>query len=176
MRQILSRSVLTVAAAGGVLAAAGGYASADSGAHGTAEGSPGLLSGNNVSAPVEVPVNVCGNSVDAVGLLNPAFGNACANGTPAAQTPPPTTPAPTPATPVPTTPQRHVPAPRTVHHDLAETGIGGGETGAAAALAAALLFGGALLYRRGGRTAPARAGHAAGTHAHRGARAGHARH
>jgi hypothetical protein len=176
MRQILSRSVLTVAAAGGVLAAAGGYASADSGAHGTAEGSPGLLSGNSVSAPVEVPVNVCGNSVDAVGLLNPAFGNACSNGTPApptAQTPPPTTP--TPATPVPTTPQRQVPEPRPVHHDLAETGIGGGELGGAAALAAALLFGGALLYRRGGRTAPARAGHGAGPHADRGARAGHAR-
>ncbi|MFC4033998.1 chaplin [Streptomyces polygonati] len=79
MRQILSRSLLTVAAAGSVLAAAGGYASADAGAEGAASGSPGVLSGNNVQVPVHVPVNACGNTVDVVGVANPAFGNHCAN-------------------------------------------------------------------------------------------------
>ncbi|MGC3003623.1 chaplin family protein, partial [Streptomyces sp. G35A] len=44
-----------------------------------AAGSPGVLSGNTVQAPVHVPVNVCGNTVDVVGLLNPSVGNACAN-------------------------------------------------------------------------------------------------
>ena len=55
-------------------------ASADSGAQGAAVGSPGVLSGNVVQVPVHIPVNVCGNSVNVVGFLNPAFGNTCANG------------------------------------------------------------------------------------------------
>ena len=53
---------------------------ADSDASGATKGSPGVLSGNNVQVPVDAPVNACGNSVDAVALLNPAFGNSCANG------------------------------------------------------------------------------------------------
>jgi hypothetical protein len=77
MRQILSRSLLTVAAASSVLAATGGYASADSGAQGAASGSPGLLSGNTVQAPIDVPVNACGNTVDVAALANPVFGNHC---------------------------------------------------------------------------------------------------
>lgn len=52
---------------------------ADSGAEGAAIGSPGVLSGNLVQVPVHVPVNACGNSVDVIALLNPAFGNGCAN-------------------------------------------------------------------------------------------------
>lgn len=40
---------------------------------------PGVSSGNVVQAPVEVPVNVCGNTVNVVGLLNPAHGNLCVN-------------------------------------------------------------------------------------------------
>ncbi|MEJ8667907.1 chaplin [Streptomyces sp. MS1.AVA.1] len=39
----------------------------------------GLLSGNTVQLPVHVPVNVCGNTVNVVGLLNPAVGNTCVN-------------------------------------------------------------------------------------------------
>ncbi|WP_416212286.1 chaplin [Nostoc sp. DedSLP03] len=42
-------------------------------------GSPGVLSGNLVQVPVHVPVNVCGNTVNVIGLLNPAFGNTCIN-------------------------------------------------------------------------------------------------
>ncbi|MFD5424919.1 chaplin [Streptomyces sp. NPDC127084] len=53
---------------------------ADSGATGASVGSPGVLSGNTIQAPVHVPVGVCGNSVGVVGLLNPAAGNACMNG------------------------------------------------------------------------------------------------
>ncbi|MFJ3302472.1 chaplin [Streptomyces sp. NPDC086549] len=52
---------------------------ADTGAQGAATGSPGVLSGNVVQIPVEIPINLCGNSIDVVGLLNPAFGNACVN-------------------------------------------------------------------------------------------------
>ncbi|WP_203643955.1 chaplin [Streptomyces sp. SID14478] len=52
---------------------------ADSGAEGVAAGSPGVLSGNVVQVPVHVPVNFCGNSIDVIALLNPTFGNTCAN-------------------------------------------------------------------------------------------------
>ncbi|MFE3638447.1 chaplin [Streptomyces cellostaticus] len=78
MSRIAKGLVLTSAA---VAAVAGGVgvAAADSTADGLASNSPGLLSGNVVEAPVHVPVNVCGNTVDVIGLLNPAFGNGCAN-------------------------------------------------------------------------------------------------
>jgi hypothetical protein len=63
--------------AGGLVAAGAGMASATDGASagGNAVGSPGVVSGNLVQAPVDVPVNVVGNSVNVVGALNPAFGN-----------------------------------------------------------------------------------------------------
>jgi hypothetical protein len=54
-------------------------AAAATGAQGAAVHSPGILSGNVVQAPVHVPVNICGNTVSVVGLLNPAFGNTCIN-------------------------------------------------------------------------------------------------
>ncbi|QDY76014.1 chaplin [Streptomyces qinzhouensis] len=80
MRQVTRKGLITMAAAaGGALALGGGYAQADSGAHGAAVNSPGVGSGNTVQVPVNVPVNACGNTVDVVGLLNPAFGNNCAN-------------------------------------------------------------------------------------------------
>lgn len=79
MRQVTRKGLITMAAAGGVLALGGGYANADAGAHGGASNSPGVGSGNAVQVPVDVPVNACGNSVNAVGLLNPVFGNECAN-------------------------------------------------------------------------------------------------
>ncbi|WAU86183.1 chaplin [Streptomyces sp. Qhu-G9] len=52
---------------------------ADAEADGAAVGSPGVLSGNVVQVPVHIPVNVCGNSINVIGLLNPAFGNKCVN-------------------------------------------------------------------------------------------------
>jgi hypothetical protein len=64
---------------GAVVVGGAGFALADSGAEGAAVGSPGVLSGNVIQVPVNIPVNVCGNTVDIVGLLNPAFGNTCAN-------------------------------------------------------------------------------------------------
>ncbi|MFE7793217.1 chaplin [Streptomyces sp. NPDC057460] len=81
MRQVTRKGLITMAAAGGVLALSGGYAHADAGATGDASNSPGVLSGNSVEIPVHVPVNACGNSVSVVGLLNPAAGNACESGT-----------------------------------------------------------------------------------------------
>ncbi|MEU3725292.1 chaplin [Streptomyces sp. NPDC031705] len=70
-----------VVLAAGALMAAGvaSPAMADAGAHGAALNSPGVLSGNLVQVPVHIPVNVCGNTVNVIGLLNPAFGNTCVN-------------------------------------------------------------------------------------------------
>ncbi|MFE1410625.1 chaplin [Streptomyces sp. NPDC085524] len=70
-----------VVLAAGVLMAAGAAspAMADSDAAGIAKDSPGVLSGNLLQVPVHVPVNVCGNTVNVIALLNPAFGNTCVN-------------------------------------------------------------------------------------------------
>ncbi|WSP95606.1 chaplin [Streptomyces sp. NBC_01233] len=54
-------------------------AMADADAAGKAVGSPGVLSGNLLQFPVHVPVNVCGNTVNVIALLNPSFGNVCVN-------------------------------------------------------------------------------------------------
>ncbi|WUH92422.1 chaplin [Streptomyces sp. NBC_00433] len=53
------------------------FAGADS--SGLAEHSPGVASGNLIQVPVHVPVDACGNTVDIIALLNPAFGSACVN-------------------------------------------------------------------------------------------------
>ncbi|WP_395363007.1 chaplin [Streptomyces sp. YH02] len=52
---------------------------ADAEAEGFAFGSPGVLSGNVVQVPIHVPINVCGNSVNVIGALNPAAFNTCVN-------------------------------------------------------------------------------------------------
>ncbi|MEU6280005.1 chaplin [Streptomyces sp. NPDC047028] len=66
--------------AGAILALGGALpAFADAGADGAAVNSPGVVSGNVVQVPVHIPVNVCGNTVNVIAALNPAFGNPCVN-------------------------------------------------------------------------------------------------
>ncbi|MFF2355017.1 chaplin [Kitasatospora sp. NPDC058115] len=79
MRNAAKKGLLTAVATGSVLASTAGYAYAGAGAEGVAAGSPGVASGNSVQVPIEVPINACGNTIDVIGLLNPAFGNNCAN-------------------------------------------------------------------------------------------------
>ncbi|MET7360234.1 chaplin [Streptomyces sp. NPDC005562] len=76
---MIKKIVAAVAATGGLVLAGAGIAAADAGAQGAAVKSPGVISGNVVQVPVHVPVNACGNTVSVIGLLNPAFGNACVN-------------------------------------------------------------------------------------------------
>ncbi|MEU0074610.1 chaplin ChpE [Streptomyces sp. NPDC006332] len=72
----LKKAAAVTMVAGGLIAAGAGMASAtDAHADGKAVGSPGVASGNLIQAPVHVPVNAVGNSVNVVGVLNPAFGN-----------------------------------------------------------------------------------------------------
>lgn len=69
------------AVAAGTLMAVGSAAPAfaDSGASGAAVGSPGVISGDVIQIPIAIPINLCGNTIDIIGLLNPAFGNNCLN-------------------------------------------------------------------------------------------------
>lgn len=75
----LKKAAAVTMIAGGLIAAGAGAASATghsgAGAEGLATHSPGVASGNLVQVPVAVPVNAVGNTVNVVGLLNPAFGN-----------------------------------------------------------------------------------------------------
>ncbi|WP_318219380.1 chaplin [Streptomyces sp. SCL15-6] len=79
MRQTLSRGVFAAAAATGILSLSGTPALADSIAVGASDDASGLLSGNNVQAPIDVPVNVCGNTVGVLAAFNDAYGNTCGN-------------------------------------------------------------------------------------------------
>lgn len=80
MRNVAKKGILTAVATGSVLASTAGYAYAGgTEAQGVAAGSAGVVSGNSVQVPIEVPINACGNTLDVVGLLNPSFGNRCAN-------------------------------------------------------------------------------------------------
>ncbi|MFI6687273.1 chaplin [Streptomyces sp. NPDC050485] len=75
----IAKTAAVVAGAAAVALAGAGIAAADAGAEGVAAHSPGVVSGNAAQVPVHVPVNLCGNTVSVIGLLNPAFGNECAN-------------------------------------------------------------------------------------------------
>ncbi|WUH94198.1 chaplin [Streptomyces sp. NBC_00433] len=76
----LKKAATLTLVAGGLAVAGTGVAAADSGADGMAANSPGVASGNLVQVPAHVPVNVSGDSVNVIGLLNPVFGNFAANG------------------------------------------------------------------------------------------------
>ncbi|MFJ4519626.1 chaplin [Streptomyces sp. NPDC088810] len=78
MSRIAKGLVLTSAAVAAVAGGAG-VASADAGAGAAAAESPGVASGNVIQVPIHIPINLCGNTVNVIALLNPAFGNACAN-------------------------------------------------------------------------------------------------
>jgi hypothetical protein len=77
--QKTKRGLLVTVAAAGILAAGAGVANANATAQGVAANSPGFLSGNLIQVPVHIPINLCGNTINVIGLLNPAFGNHCEN-------------------------------------------------------------------------------------------------
>ncbi|MFG2190896.1 chaplin [Streptomyces sp. NPDC048639] len=73
------RAAILIASAGAVVGASAGAAVAD-GASAVAAGSPGFISGNVIQAPIDIPINLCGNTIGALGdLANPAFRNTCIN-------------------------------------------------------------------------------------------------
>jgi hypothetical protein len=74
---MIKKVAAVAAAAGGLVLAGAGIASADQAVQGSAANSAGVVSGNNVQVPVNAPVDVCGNTVSVIGLLNPAGGTVC---------------------------------------------------------------------------------------------------
>ncbi|MFF7307655.1 chaplin family protein [Streptomyces sp. NPDC008137] len=152
-----------------------GGAGADASA--VTKGSPGVLSGNNVQAPVDLPLNACGNSVDGGAALNSTYGNDCENESsgggyghdhghdtpstdeektpPAKEVPTPDEDEPTGSTP--DTEDSSVTEEAEVEEgplpQLAETGSEA--LAAASAASAALIVGGVMMYRRG-RTSSSR--------------------
>ncbi|MFI5758458.1 chaplin [Streptomyces sp. NPDC051569] len=78
--KVAKKAALVLATAGLAAAGSAGAAFAD-GAHaeGLAQHSPGVGSGNTVQVPVHIPVNLTGNTINVIGLLNPAFGNHSVN-------------------------------------------------------------------------------------------------
>ncbi|REK90371.1 chaplin [Streptomyces inhibens] len=79
MKNIKRVAAITMAASGLALAGAGVASAHTPQAQGAAVQSPGIVAGNDVQAPVHVPVNACGDTVSVVGLFNPSFGNPCVN-------------------------------------------------------------------------------------------------
>ncbi|MEW1724962.1 chaplin [Streptomyces sp. NPDC093109] len=80
--KIAKKAALVVVTAGLAAGASAGAAFATTGgahAGGTAEHSPGVASGNLIQVPVHIPVNLTGNTINVIGLLNPAFGNTSTN-------------------------------------------------------------------------------------------------
>lgn len=66
-------------AAVAVLGTAGTASASGASAVGAADNSPGFLSGNVVQIPINLPINLCGNTIDIISLLNPAYDNVCIN-------------------------------------------------------------------------------------------------
>lgn len=79
MHHSTKRRVVLGMTTGGLLLTGMGMAQADASADGAAAHSPGLLSGNLIQAPIDAPINVCGNVIDVVGVLDSAAGNHCGN-------------------------------------------------------------------------------------------------
>ncbi|MFF8607346.1 chaplin [Streptomyces sp. NPDC015346] len=75
----IAKAAAVLAGTGAVALSGAGLAVAESGAQAAAVDSPGIVAGNVVQVPIHLPVNVCGNTVTVIGLINPSFGNACAN-------------------------------------------------------------------------------------------------
>ncbi|MEU9497676.1 chaplin [Streptomyces sp. NPDC048196] len=76
----IAKALVATVAAGVAVTGMAGVASANSEGQGQAVGSPGFISGNVIQVPINIPINLCGNTINVIGLLNPAVGNTCING------------------------------------------------------------------------------------------------
>ncbi|MFD8599129.1 chaplin [Kitasatospora sp. NPDC059646] len=79
MRKLAYGAFGTAATAALLLGSASAALAGGATAEGVAANSPGVASGNLIQVPIHIPVNLCGNTIDIVGVLNPAFGNTCVN-------------------------------------------------------------------------------------------------
>jgi hypothetical protein len=63
----------------GLMCTGVGAASANSGSGttGSTTNSGGVLSGDVIQIPIDIGTNICGNSINVIGIGNWVFGNAC---------------------------------------------------------------------------------------------------
>ncbi|MEU7020871.1 chaplin [Streptomyces sp. NPDC046203] len=76
---MIKKVVAAAAVTGSLVLAGAGLAVADSGAEGAAIGSPGVVSGDVIQVPIDLDLNLCGDTIDIIGIMNPAFGVTCIN-------------------------------------------------------------------------------------------------
>ncbi|MFD7609476.1 chaplin [Streptomyces sp. NPDC059828] len=76
----LVKSTVVALAVGAATIGGATAASADTGAQGVAADSPGILSGNVIQVPIDIPIAACGNSLGVISMLNGTSGNVCLNG------------------------------------------------------------------------------------------------
>ncbi|MEU8544336.1 chaplin [Streptomyces sp. NPDC048717] len=74
-----AKAAAVIVGTGAVALSGAGLATADAGAAGAAVNSPGVISGDVVEVPINLDLNLCGDSINVIGLMNPAFGDICAN-------------------------------------------------------------------------------------------------
>jgi hypothetical protein len=86
MHGIAKRGLALVAATSGIVLGGAAFASADTGAITTATTSysGGAVAGWAAQVPVDVPVNICGNSVEALAFKEMVHGTTCTNNKPGA--------------------------------------------------------------------------------------------
>jgi ChpA-C len=70
----LKKFALLTATTSGLVLAGAGAALADTAAVNSATGSPLVVSDNVAQAPVYAPVNITGNGINIIGMLNSVFG------------------------------------------------------------------------------------------------------
>ncbi|MCW2940051.1 MAG: hypothetical protein JWN00_3036, partial [Actinomycetia bacterium] len=66
-KKFVATGVLAVATTGAVLSAAPAYANTGGGGLFTS-GDGGILSGNQIFAPISVPISICGNAIAILGI------------------------------------------------------------------------------------------------------------
>jgi hypothetical protein len=76
---VLVATGAAIGATAGAASATGGPGTGGATAKGVAVKSPGVISGNVIQVPVNVPINLSANTINIVGILNPVFGNTSAN-------------------------------------------------------------------------------------------------
>lgn len=74
---MIERVAVVAAVIGGLTLAGAGVAAADQDVWGVAGDSSGAVTGNSVQVPVNVPVDVCGNTVSVAGDWNVADSGTC---------------------------------------------------------------------------------------------------
>ena len=72
-KSFVAAAFATVAVLGG----AGTAAASGAGAIGGASDSPGVLSGNTIQIPIDIPVNACGDNIGILSALLGSASNSC---------------------------------------------------------------------------------------------------